>query len=457
MSNLISCEQPSAVIFEVQDEEQLLKLFQQVDFRTKAILKFNCKSCGEPFQRKGISQVKFEYKTRKDKIMLCRSCSKKAYQEKLSEEEKLKRKEKRSKASKTFWEKIDSEKRELLSEKRRNNFKNWFENLSDDEKQKLSAKRSESQRKRYSKPEEREKVKERSKKAWEKTSTEEKQARINLLKEASKNRWKSLSKEEKSEIARQKTANLTDEKKKERSRKISEKRKAYFQRASKEELEIVSSKRKQSLLNRSPEEKAQALKKSKETFSRKSKEELEAINRKRSQTFLNKTEEEKKSKREKYLNWWNSLSEEDKKARSQKIGEKVKRAKANMTVEQKLETRRKASSHLGKYKATDGECFDSSWELKFYEFHKNKGNNIIREPRILQFEFQGKLHSFVPDFEVNNQLIELKGEQFFNKDGEMINPFDQSQNELYEAKHQCGLKNNVIFLREKDLKSLGIL
>ena len=33
----------------------------------------------------------------------------------------------------------------------------------------------------------------------------------------------------------------------------------------------------------------------------------------------------------------------------------------------------------------------------------------------------------------------------------MCCPFDHSLDGLYEAKHQCGIKNNVSFLIEKDL------
>ena len=55
----------------------------------------------------------------------------------------------------------------------------------------------------------------------------------------------------------------------------------------------------------------------------------------------------------------------------------------------------------------------------------------------------------MPDFKVDGQFIELKGDQFF-KDGKMQNPYDHSQDLLYEAKHQCMIKNNVKILRPVD-------
>ena len=264
-------------------------------------------------------------------------------------------------------------------------------------------------------------------------------------------------KEKRSETLKKAFSNLTETQKAERSRKISEKRKSYFQRISEEELKKTYEKRKQTLQNKSLEEKLSTQEKWKKTFSKKSKKELEEINLKRSKTMLNKTIEEKKKKVEGYLKWYNSLTDEEKEDRSRRISEGIKKRIAERTDAQKLEIRKKASSHLGKYKTEDGEVFDSSWELKFFEFHKNKGDEIKREPCILHFEFEGVTHSFIPDFEVNGQLIEIKGNQFFDKNGKMINPYDRSQDGIYEAKHQCGLQNGVLFLNKKDLKSMGIL
>lgn len=34
----------------------------------------------------------------------------------------------------------------------------------------------------------------------------------------------------------------------------------------------------------------------------------------------------------------------------------------------------------------------------------------------------------------------------------MCNPYDHELDALFEAKHQCGIKNNVIFIREKEIQ-----
>ena len=36
----------------------------------------------------------------------------------------------------------------------------------------------------------------------------------------------------------------------------------------------------------------------------------------------------------------------------------------------------------------------------------------------------------------------------------MINPYDRSQVELYEAKHQCIIKNDIIILNGDDIKKI---
>ena len=94
--------------------------------------------------------------------------------------------------------------------------------------------------------------------------------------------------------------------------------------------------------------------------------------------------------------------------------------------------------------------FDSSWELYFYIYPADLGHKVIKEPLELFYTYEGKEHSYYPDFEVDGQLYEIKGDMFF-KDGQMINPFDKSQNGLFNAKYQCGLENNVIFIKESDM------
>lgn len=99
----------------------------------------------------------------------------------------------------------------------------------------------------------------------------------------------------------------------------------------------------------------------------------------------------------------------------------------------------------------DNICFDSSWELIFYIYNVDHNKNVIRNPKKFSFIYNSQEHFYFPDFEVDGQLYEIKGNQFWKEDGTMCNPYDHSQDDLFEAKHQCGLKNNVIFLKKTDL------
>lgn len=102
----------------------------------------------------------------------------------------------------------------------------------------------------------------------------------------------------------------------------------------------------------------------------------------------------------------------------------------------------------------DDISFDSSWELCFYIYHKLNGRNIKRSDTKFEYVFEGKTHVYFPDFEMDGVLYEIKGDQFFKEDGTMQNPYDHSQDELFEAKHQCGLKNNVVFVRQNEIKKI---
>ncbi|MGM9968820.1 MAG: hypothetical protein ACI35S_00320 [Anaeroplasma sp.] len=91
--------------------------------------------------------------------------------------------------------------------------------------------------------------------------------------------------------------------------------------------------------------------------------------------------------------------------------------------------------------------FDSSWEMAFYVYLKDHNIDFEYQPNIkFEYNFNNKIHKYHPDFKVNNEIIEIKGEQFFDND-KMINPFDRAQDDLYEAKHQCMIKNNVIIIK----------
>ena len=95
--------------------------------------------------------------------------------------------------------------------------------------------------------------------------------------------------------------------------------------------------------------------------------------------------------------------------------------------------------------------FDSQWELYFYIYLEDHNKKFTYQPTFFTYIHNGKEHKYYPDFEVEGQLIEIKGDQFFKEDGTMCNPYDHSLDSLQEAKHQCGLEHGVKFYRRIDM------
>lgn len=99
----------------------------------------------------------------------------------------------------------------------------------------------------------------------------------------------------------------------------------------------------------------------------------------------------------------------------------------------------------------DGINFDSRPELAFYIYCKDNSINIERNiSKSFTYEYNGKQHSYFPDFNIDDKLYEIKGRQFLKSSGEWQNPYDHSQDDIYEAKHQCALLNNVNIIYDYD-------
>ena len=111
----------------------------------------------------------------------------------------------------------------------------------------------------------------------------------------------------------------------------------------------------------------------------------------------------------------------------------------------------------------DGKHFDSSPELAFYIWLQD--NNIefkCHDGTFLEYEFNGNVMRYFPDFIVEGQMIEIKGNHFFEDNDplkKMICPFKEKNwsdkdyqfaCQKYEAKHQCMLRNDVKILTNAD-------
>lgn len=104
----------------------------------------------------------------------------------------------------------------------------------------------------------------------------------------------------------------------------------------------------------------------------------------------------------------------------------------------------------------EGIHFDSMPEIAFFIWLRDNNIEFEYAPNIFfEYECYGKIWKYYPDFSVETRLYEIKGDHFFedrNPLKKMINPYDKSQNDRYEAKHQCMLVNNVIILTSKDYR-----
>lgn len=96
--------------------------------------------------------------------------------------------------------------------------------------------------------------------------------------------------------------------------------------------------------------------------------------------------------------------------------------------------------------------FDSSWELAYYIWLKDHNIEFEYQPNIsFEYIINGKIHKYFPDFKINNEFIEIKGDHFFNKNGELINPYTK---EILIEKQQCLLDNKIKILKSEDLKDI---
>ena len=81
-------------------------------------------------------------------------------------------------------------------------------------------------------------------------------------------------------------------------------------------------------------------------------------------------------------------------------------------------------SRMRKKYLFNGMRFDSSWELAFYIWNKDNGVELKHEPERLEFVgSDGKTHFYFPDFKKDDVFIEIKGNQFFDKFGNVLSKY----------------------------------
>jgi hypothetical protein len=106
--------------------------------------------------------------------------------------------------------------------------------------------------------------------------------------------------------------------------------------------------------------------------------------------------------------------------------------------------------HAAHYKYNDT-LFDSSWELAYYIYLKDNNIDFEYQPNfyIDYVDDYGKDRKYYPDFKVGDSYQEIKGNQFFDADG---NPFNLYKNETWYNKYNIMLQNDIKILRYTDVK-----
>lgn len=116
-----------------------------------------------------------------------------------------------------------------------------------------------------------------------------------------------------------------------------------------------------------------------------------------------------------------------------------------------------------------GVTFDSTWEIKVYDFLTE--HNIPFEYQIepIPYEYDNGIHYYHPDFRVNGRIYEVKGDNFFriNEEtgkeemyltwqGDLSDEEYEWRCKLLNAKHQCMIANDVVILRVRDIKNMSL-
>jgi len=103
---------------------------------------------------------------------------------------------------------------------------------------------------------------------------------------------------------------------------------------------------------------------------------------------------------------------------------------------------------VGKYRY-DELLFDSSWELVFYLYHKQKGNTPIRlegrqKKHCFEYTLDEKTRKWYPDFLLNDKYYEIKPYRCFARDPESVR-----QSEAKQKAHP-----DIIWVRDEEIKEM---
>lgn len=116
-----------------------------------------------------------------------------------------------------------------------------------------------------------------------------------------------------------------------------------------------------------------------------------------------------------------------------------------------------------------GVTFDSTWEIKVYDFLMENHIQFEYQVKPIPYEYDGVTHYYHPDFLVNGRIYEVKGDNFFRTNeatgkeemyltwqGDLSDEEYEWRCGLLKAKYQCMIANNVTILRNSQIKNLSV-
>lgn len=115
-----------------------------------------------------------------------------------------------------------------------------------------------------------------------------------------------------------------------------------------------------------------------------------------------------------------------------------------------------------KFKGPNNTWYDSRWEYLFEQYLIENNIPYVYQSNITfkWIDIDGKEHVYIPDFLLteNKEFIEIKGDHFFDKDNNFINPYDKSEKGYANAKlkYECMINAGVKIYTSKELINLGI-
>lgn len=155
-----------------------------------------------------------------------------------------------------------------------------------------------------------------------------------------------------------------------------------------------------------------------------------------------------------YSKWQKSMIEKYGKDHNWKLDSCKKTIKQTLLTKYNME-------HTPSWKYIyDEKSFDSSWELAYYIWLKDNNENFEYpcETHFQYLDAEGKQHTYIPDFKVNNQIIEIKGSHFLDSKTGLKSPYYKNKNynnsliDGKDPKYKCIIDNNVKILSLNEIK-----